>query len=83
MHIASHDAKATTLHVFYLDLLGHAVDTEWLFDLEALFAGYPWVDADVLVVPFSLGEVRAAMEGMNRASAPGPDGLGPSFYWAA
>jgi hypothetical protein len=79
----SHDAKATALHVFYLDLLGRAMDMEWLFDLEALFAGYPRVDAGALVATFSLEEVRTAMEGMNRASAPGPDRLGPNFYWAA
>jgi hypothetical protein len=82
VHIASHDAKVVALHAFYLGLLGRAVDTEWLFDLDALFAGYPRVDAGVLVAPFLPGEVRAAEEGVNRESAPGPDGLGPSLYWA-
>jgi hypothetical protein len=36
-----------------------------------------------LAVPFDEKEVKAAVNGMDRASAPGPDGLGPSFYRAA
>jgi hypothetical protein len=35
------------------------------------------------VAPFNLAEIEDAVGGMDRCSAPGPDGLGPSFYRAS
>jgi hypothetical protein len=38
---------------------------------------------DELTHPFTETEAVAAVRSMNRCSAPGPDGFGPSFYSAA
>lgn len=38
---------------------------------------------DDLTDPFTEQEALTAIKGMNRCSAPGPDGFGPSFYKAA
>jgi len=56
----------------------------WGFDLQVLYSGAARADGDPLIAPFSEGEVKVKQvaRGMNAASAPGPDGLGPSFYAA-
>ena len=41
------------------------------------------MDGAVLVAPFEPKEIKEALDGMDRSNAPGPDGLGPSFYRAA
>jgi hypothetical protein len=81
--IAAHRGKADALHSFYLKLLGRARPTRWAFDLDALDEGAPAVNGPRLVAPFSEAEVQAVVDGLDRTSAPGPDGLGPSFYHAA
>ncbi|KAM0926580.1 hypothetical protein ACQ4PT_003607 [Festuca glaucescens] len=78
--VSSHRAKAEALHGFYHDLLGSARPTQWAFDLAGLYTGSAVVDGARLVAPFTNVEVKAAVDGLNRNSAPGPDGLGPSFY---
>ena len=55
----------------------------WGFDLGHLYRGAKRVDGPVLSAPFEEKEIKAAVFGMDRTSAPGPDGLGPSFYRAA
>jgi hypothetical protein len=81
--LVDHAAKAGALHSFYSDLLGRARPTSWAFDLAQLYRGAPTVNGPALAAPFEEKEVKSAIDGMNRASAPGPDGLGPSFYRAA
>jgi hypothetical protein len=81
--VIDHDGKAAALHSFYLDLLGRRRPTAWAFDLTALYAGAPRADGQALIKPFARDEIKAAVWGMDRSSAPGPDGLGPSFYRAA
>lgn len=71
------------LHAFYSELLGKARETTWRFDLSALYAGAATVDGTKLVAPFRIEEVEAAVNGLDRTSAPGPDGLGPAYYQAA
>jgi hypothetical protein len=40
------------------------------------------VDPDLLTVPFTLAEAKTAIAGMNKNSAPGPDGFWSAFYCA-
>nr|XP_051213942.1 uncharacterized protein LOC127331785 [Lolium perenne] len=81
--IVDHTAKAGALHSFYSNLLGRARPACWAFDLDRLYHGAKVVDGSALTAPFELKEIKAAIDGMDRTSAPGPDGLGPSFYRAA
>jgi hypothetical protein len=80
VEIVSHEAKAAALHDFYTQLLGLAREPSWGFCLPALYAGARTVDGAVLMAPFDLEEIKDDIDGMDRASAPGPDGLGPSFF---
>jgi hypothetical protein len=79
----AHGAKAAALHRFYSELLGRAPPTRWGFCLEDLYRGCASAHGPELVAPFGDDEIKAAVSGMDRSSAPGPDGLGPSFYHAA
>ena len=54
----------------------------WQFDCQALYQGSPAATED-LVDPFTVEETWEAVKAMDRNSAPGPDGFGPSFYLAA
>jgi hypothetical protein len=78
--IVTHDAKAAALHGFYSNLLGHASTDRWDFDIVSLYAGCPQVDGAALIGPFSTREIKGTVNAMDRTSAPGPDGLGMSFY---
>jgi hypothetical protein len=51
------------------------------FDCEGLYRQLPKATDD-LTVPFTEVEAKQALKSMNRCSAPGPDGFGPSFYSA-
>jgi hypothetical protein len=81
--IVGHEEKAAALHSFYSNLLGHERAISWGFCLERLYHDARAVNGPALVAPFEPGEIKAAVFGMDRSSAPGPDGLGPSFYRAA
>jgi hypothetical protein len=78
-----HDDKARALHTFYSELLGRARDTSWAFDLDRLYSNTRLVSGPPLVAPFSAADLKTAAFGLDRTSAPGPDGLGPSFFQAA
>ncbi|CAM0881391.1 unnamed protein product [Alopecurus aequalis] len=78
-----HAGKARALLEFYTNLLGRARPTSWCFDLASLYVGAARAQSEALIRPFDIKEIRDAVFGMDRASAPGPDGLGPSFYRAA
>jgi hypothetical protein len=64
-------------------LLGRERAISWGFNLGRLYRDTRVVDGPALVAPFEPDEIKAAVFGMDRTSALGPDGLGPSFYWAA
>jgi hypothetical protein len=81
--VVAHRRKAEALHAFYSDLLGLARDTAWAFDIDRLYSNSRRVDGPRLVAPFTEVEVKAAVAGLDRSSAPGPDGLGPSFFQVA
>jgi hypothetical protein len=79
----THDAKAAALFGYYSTLLGQAPDDRWAFNVDALYDGCPRLSGLELVAPFSASEIKKAVDSMDRSSAPGPDGLGQSFYRAA
>jgi hypothetical protein len=81
--LVDHGAKAVALRSFYSNLLGRARPARWGFDLAHLYRDARRVDGAALVLPFKSKKVKAVVDGMDRASAPGPDGLSPSFYRAA
>jgi hypothetical protein len=83
VQVVSHEAKATVLYEFYTSLLGRAREPSWSFELGDLYAAAAQVDGPALTACFSEAEIKVALQGIDRASAPGPDGLGPSFYRAA
>jgi len=68
---------------YYTGILGSVVTTSWGFDLQALYSGVEQTEDDPLIAPFTEGEAKKAVRGMNAVSEPGPDELGPSFYAAA
>ncbi|CAN6202115.1 unnamed protein product [Urochloa humidicola] len=76
----SHAGKTAALTKHYATLLGQTTNTDWSFDVDSLYAGCPKADAAALVAPFTATEALQAVSNMNAASAPGPDGVGPSFY---
>lgn len=77
---SSHAGKTAALTKYYSDLLGHSPPTTWDFDLAHLYADSARAFANQLLAPVTASEARAAVRSMNAASAPGPDGFGPSFY---
>jgi hypothetical protein len=81
--VTSHDSKTTALTSHYTRAMGDPGDADWLFDISALYGACMGADAEPLVAPFTTQEAFAAVRAMNAASAPGPDGFGPSFYKAA
>jgi hypothetical protein len=80
--IANHDGKLQALTDFFSSIIGQPGSSSWHFDVEALFHNH-YRPADELVAPFSEQETIEALKTMDRNSAPGPDGFGPSFYRAA
>jgi hypothetical protein len=78
----SHPAKAYILHDFFKDLLGTpqpALARLIFFPLVTL-TSLDYTQADTLVHPFTLEEIRKALFSMNNNSSPGPDGFGPAFF---
>lgn len=80
--VANHGAKVEALTAHFRDLLGVSGQSVWNFDVAALYQGSQQASAS-LVLPFTEDEAKQAISEMNRNSAPGPDGFGPSFYKAA
>jgi hypothetical protein len=67
----------------YDEHLGQRSEEAWDFDIDELYFGCPAINGAMLTGPFSARDIEGDMQSMERASAPGPDGLGPSYYWAA
>lgn len=83
VEVVDHPGKAVTLRAFYADLLGRHSRLVWRFDLAALYRGVRGVDGRALVGCFYPEEIKQPATLLDRTRAPGPDGLGPSFYHAA
>lgn len=79
----SHEDKTQALTAHFSALMAAAAPSTWSFDLNALYAGQPRVQGDALLAPFTAQEARSTVRAMNRDSAPGPDGFGPSFFQVA
>ena len=63
----------------YKQLLGTATPTDWGFDLAAIYEHAQQVIPEALVATFTDAEIKAALRGMYKNSAPGPDGFGAGF----
>lgn len=81
--LVAHQDKVTTPTAYYTDILGGEVDTQRHFDIDELYNGAEREDPTPLLAPFSEAEAKRAVCAMSADSAPGPDGVGPSFYSAA
>lgn len=62
--------------------MGDPGSCNFLFNLDTLYAGHRQASAR-LTAAFTDSEALHVVRSMNRCSAPGPDGFGPSFYVAA
>ena len=80
--IANHDGKIQALTNFFSSIIGEPGTSAWNFDVHALFHDRQRPSSE-LIAPFSELEAFEALKSMDRSSAPGPDGFGPSFYRAA
>ncbi|WVZ61783.1 hypothetical protein U9M48_011600 [Paspalum notatum var. saurae] len=77
---ATHEGKIGAVTNYYRGLMGVRDELVWHFSLRELYPAQVDHDLDAM---FLDEEVAAAVKGMNKNSAPGPDGFGPSFYAAA
>jgi len=80
--VFSHIGKEKILFDFYKNLLGASGSSTLSFDLNSLFAGstLDTHQANTLIRPFDLDEIRLAVLGMNSNASLGPDGFGPAFF---
>ncbi|WVZ61798.1 hypothetical protein U9M48_011614 [Paspalum notatum var. saurae] len=78
----SHEDKTAALTSHYRAILGAPIAAVWRFDVLDLYRGRPGPSED-LTAPLTISEAKVAVKDMNKCSAPGPDGFGPSFYQAA
>jgi len=83
VELFAHDDKVAAITAYYTGILGHQAVTSWTFSLEEIYADRAKAEAQALTAPFTDAEAWAAVKSMNSSSAPGPDGIGPSFYEAA
>ncbi|CAD6336936.1 unnamed protein product [Miscanthus lutarioriparius] len=81
VQVTSHSAKVQALTEHFRSVMGTAGQSNWQFDCNQLYQELTKA-TDMLTVPFTEDEARAAVKSMNQASAPGPDGFGPGFYKA-
>jgi hypothetical protein len=80
--ILSHDGMQLVLHDFFKDLIGLArpsIVSDAFIDALAL-CPLSSSDAQTLISPFSLNEIKSALWDLDYNSSPGPDGFGPAFY---
>lgn len=78
----AHDDKVAAITAYYTRILGHQAATSWAFSLEEVYTGRQNAEAKALTAPLTDAEAWAAVKSMSSSSAPGPDGIGPSFYKA-
>jgi hypothetical protein len=82
VQVTNHQVKVQALTEYFKSIVGVPGQSSWSFDCASLYRDMPRA-TDALTEPFTEQETLAAIKGMNRCSAPGPDGFGPSFYMAA
>lgn len=82
VQITNHQAKVQALSDYFKGIIGIPGSSSWAFDCTRLYQDKAKAN-DSLTEPFTDSETKAAIKSMNRCSAPGPDGFGPSFYKAA
>jgi hypothetical protein len=80
--IFNHDGKVQALTNFFRSIIGQPGSSTWSFDINSIFQDQHHPSGQ-LTAPFTEQETLAALKAMDRNSAPGPDGFGPSFYRAA
>lgn len=81
--LSSHREKTEALTAHLRTLLGEREANLGAVDVATLYRALPCADSVPLLTPFTEHEARAGVRAMNKASSPGPDGFGPSFYHAA
>jgi hypothetical protein len=82
VQVTNHSVKVHALTEHFKGIIGVPGQSEWHFNCEQLYQDLPQARNDLTVL-FTEQEAVAALKCMNRCSAPGPDGFGPSFYTAA
>jgi len=82
VQLTAHEGKVRALTNYFKQVLGTPGDSSFSFQLTDLYKDRPRPSSS-LVAPFSESEALHAVRSMNRCSALGPDGFGPSFYAAA
>ena len=80
--IRSHEGKVQALSTFFTSIITTPGSSTCGFEISPLFSNSRQ-PTQALTRPFSEQETKSAMLSMDRQSAPGPDGFGPSFYRAA
>ena len=80
--VTNHYGKVQALNDHFKTIIGTEGSSVWQFDCQALYQGSLAATED-LVDPFTAEETWEPVKAMDRNSAPGPDGFGPSFYLAA
>lgn len=83
VELFAHEDKVAVITAYYTGILGHQAATSWAFSLEEIYADRAKAEAEALTAPFTDAKAWAAVKSMNSNSAPGLDGIGPSFYKAA
>jgi hypothetical protein len=80
--ILSQDAMHAVLHDFFKSLIGVACPSilSDAFISSLSFNSLSPTEAQSLISPFSLEEIKSALWDMDCNSSPGPDGFGPAFY---
>jgi len=78
----NHDAKMQALSAFFSAIIGQTGSSVWGFSPSDLYRDQNQPSSS-LTAPFTEDEIKSALRAMNRNSAPGPDGFGPSFFVAA
>jgi hypothetical protein len=82
VQVTNHSVKVHALTEHFKGIIGIPGSSVWHFSCAQLYQDLPQARDD-LTLPITEQEAVAAIKSMNRCSAPGPDGFGPSFYTAA
>jgi mannosylglycoprotein endo-beta-mannosidase len=79
VQVTNQQVKVQALTDYFKSIIGTSGRSVWHFDCHSLYQQLPRA-TDALTDEFTEQEAIAAVKSMNRCSAPGPDGFGPSFY---
>ncbi|WVZ49070.1 hypothetical protein U9M48_000451, partial [Paspalum notatum var. saurae] len=73
---SSLEDKTTILTEYYSSILGNQRTSSSSVDFQDLYQGCTKAAPQELIAPFSLKEIKEAVSGMDKNSAPSPDGIG-------